>query len=69
LNEKFKIIDYSLKGKNDSRKHFVEALIGKKIDLQGINKFFEPYSHKLKGNYSTDNVFIKIDEELKKTIK
>ena len=70
LSEDFKIISYSLKGKNDSRKHFVEALNNKIMSMQGINKHFEAYSTKLNINkFETDEGYIKIREQISNTIK
>lgn len=70
LESDLKFITYSLNGKNDSRKHFVESLISKKISMQGINKYFEPNDVKLKiFQFEKASDFINIKEKLIKTIK
>lgn len=69
LETDFKIITYSLKGENDSRKHFVEALINKTIAMQGINKYFESYDVKLKiYKFEKASDYVSIKEKLLKTI-
>lgn len=70
LDVEFKVIEYALKGKNDSRKHFVEALKDTTVKMQGIDKHFETFTSNLKFNdYTSDNEYIKIKEKLTKAIK
>lgn len=65
LESDLKVISYSPKGVNDSRKHFVEALVDKKIDMQGINKNFEAYQSILNtNNYRSDIDFKNIKDKL-----
>ena len=70
LETDLKFITYSLNGKNDSRKHFVESLINKTISMQGINKHFEPNDVKLNiFQFEKENSYINTKEKLTKTIK
>lgn len=69
LESEFKIITYSLNGKIDSRKHFVEALQNKTASMQGINKYFTPNDVNLNiHKFQNDNDFINIKELLLRTI-
>lgn len=69
LETNFKIITYSLNGKNDSRKHFVEAMINKTIAMQGINKYFESNDVKLNiYKFEKASDYVSIKEKLLKTI-
>lgn len=70
LETDLKFITYSLNGKNDSRKHFVESLINKTISMQGINKYFEPHDVKLNiFQFEKESDYINTKEKLTKAIK
>lgn len=70
LDQEFKIINYSLNGKNDSRKHFAQALTKRNLKMQGINKYFETFYRKLASMENRkDNTYTDIEEKLTKTIK
>ncbi len=69
LETEFKIINYSLNGKNDSRKHFVKSLKSIDTKMQGINKHFEANSTNLSiHKFENDNDYKKIKDFLTKTI-
>ena len=69
LETEFKIINYSLNGKNDSRKHFVKSLKSIDTKMQGINKHFETNSTNLSiHKFENDNDYKKIKDFLTKTI-
>lgn len=69
LDTEFKIINYSLNGKNDSRKHFVKSLKNIETKMQGINKYFEANSTNLNiHKFEDDNDYKKIKDFLTKTI-
>ncbi len=69
LETEFKIISYSLNGKDDSRKHFVKSLKSIDTKMQGINKHFETNSTNLSiHKFENDNDYKKIKDFLTKTM-
>ena len=69
LHKEFDLINYSVKSRDMSRKHFVESLLNKEIVMQGINKYFQTNDVELCINgYHKDNDYISTKEKLSKTI-
>lgn len=70
LHKDFKIINYSLNSRNESRKHFVSLLKGTDFRMAGIDKYFELSDVKLENpKFEIDPDYIDIKEKLLKTIK
>jgi hypothetical protein len=70
LETDLKIITYSLNGKDDSRKHFVESLVNKTVSMQGINKCFVSHAYELDiKKFEKDNDYVTTKEKLLKTIE
>ncbi len=67
LLQKEKIITIIENSKNQSRKHFVEALLGKTVSMQNINSYLSFNNDKHIDTTKTD--YIKIEKELNKIIK
>lgn len=70
LHKDFKIINYSLNSRNESRKHFVSLLKGTDFRMAGIDRYFELSDVKLENpKFEIDPDYIDIKEKLLKTIK
>ena len=70
LHKDFKIINYSLNSRNESRKHFVSLLKGTDFRMAGIDNYFELSDVKLENpKFEIDPDYIDIKEKLLKTIK
>jgi hypothetical protein len=70
LHKEFKVINYSVNSRNESRKHFVTSLKGIDFRMAGVDKYFELNDVKLNiKQFEKDNDYINTKEKLLKAIK
>lgn len=68
LHREFKIINYSLDSKTESRKHFVKALKGIDFRMSGIDRYFKYADVTIDNSEITKPDYADLKEKLSKTI-